>query len=488
MERNEASVEGVGLRRFAVNTVWLLVAQVAGKAASLVFVIVVARSLGARDFGYFSFALAFVPLFLAFGGWGLESTAIREIARDRRRLSELFATGIALRISLGLAGLTLAFASGPLFIDGATPYAALAVVGTALFLDELSGFLGTVFKAFERMQFHALVALANRVLSTGLALVAVALDAGLVVVCLTYLAGSAGACLFGLAALRRYFPPINYRDARRQVARRLLRIGLPLGVAGLLNTALFRIDTVMLQAIRGPVEVGLYGAAYRFFESLLFVSWSLGNVALPRLARERRGRPRARTYELTVVLSLAFYLPLALTIPFASEWLVTTLFSERYADASSAAGVLAGAALLYSIAFASRIGAIAAGRTKAIAVIAAIALAANVAMNSVAIPIYGFEGAAWTTLATAALEATLLTGLFMRLNGASVRLRTTLVPLLASVAPAGLILAYGLEGPRALLAAAIAYPPALALSAAVLAPHELRRLPAAMRRTQPTHG
>jgi O-antigen/teichoic acid export membrane protein len=487
MEREDTPAD-VGLRRFALNTAWLLVAQVAGKVASFVFVVIVARSLGARDFGYFTFALAFVPLFLATGGVGLESTVIRELARDRKRLSELFATGFALRATLGVAGLVLAFVFGPLFLDGTKPYAALALVGTALLLDELSGFLGTVFKAFERMHFHALVVFANRLLSTGLALLAVALDAGLIVVCLTYLAGSCGAFLFGLAALRRYFPPIDYRQARRSVARSLLGIGLPLGVAGLLNTALFRIDTVMLQGIRGPVEVGLYGVAYRFFESLLFVSWSLGNVALPRLSREPRGEARARTYELTLLLSLVFYLPLALTFPFASEWLVTTLFSERYEDASSAAGVLAAAALLYSVAFAGRIGAIAAGRTKAIAVAAAIALAANVAMNSVAIPRYGFEGAAWTTLATAALEAALLTAVFIRANGASPRARPLLVPLLASLPLATLILAYDLEGPQALLALALAYPPGLLLSAALLAPNELRRLPAAMRRTQPTPG
>ncbi len=476
--------ESSGLRRYAANTAWMVVAEVAGKVASFVFVIVVARSLGARDFGYFTFALSFVPLFLVFGGWGLASTVIREIARDRNRLSEVFATGIALRASLGLGGLGLALVSGPLFLHGGQAYAALAVVGTALLLDELSAFLGTVFRAFERMKFHALVVLTNRILSTALAVLAVSLGAGLVVVCTTYLVGSAGALLFGAIALRRYFPPIHFGQIRRSVARSLLRTGIPLGLAGVLNTAVFRIDTVMLQAIRGPVEVGLYGAAYRFFESLLFVAWSLGNAALPRMARERRGAEVGRTYELTGVLSLAFYLPLALTVPFASHWLVTTLFSERYADASSVVGVLTGAALLYALAYAGRMTGIALGQTKQIVAIAAVALAANVAMNAFAIPRYGFEGAAWTTLATEALEAGLLTAFFFRTNGAVVRLRPVLVPLVATAGLGALLLGAGLDGPHALLAAALAYPPALVLSAALLAPDELRRLPGALRGPQ----
>jgi O-antigen/teichoic acid export membrane protein len=488
VEPGEARVEGLGLRRYAVNTAWLLVAQVAGKAASFVFVVIVARSLGARDFGYFSFALAFVPLFLVAGGWGLESAVIREVARDRQRLSEIFATGLALRASLGFAGLAIAFASAPLFLDGWDAYVVVALVGAALFLNELSDLVGAVFQGFERMQFHAFVVLANRVLSTTLAVVAVVLDAGVVAVSLAYLAGSAGAFAFSMLALLRRFPPIDYRRMRRSVARGLLSTGIPLGVAGALNTAVFRIDTVMVQAFRGAVEVGLYSAAYRFFESLLFVSWSLGNVALPRMARQKSWQARAQTYELTIVLSLAFYLPLALTLPFASEWLITTLFSQSFEEASAAVGALTGAALLYAVALVGRMGLIALGRTKAVAVVAGVVLAANVTINLVAIPRYGFEGAAWAMLATEVIEAALLTALFVRANGIAIRLRTVLVPILATSALAAAVVSYGLEGPQALLALALGYPPALLLSAALLAPNELRRLPAAMRRTQPTPG
>jgi O-antigen/teichoic acid export membrane protein len=460
------------------------VAEVAGKVASFAFVVIVARHLGTRDFGYFTFALSFVPLFLVFGGWGLASTVVREIARDQGRLSEVFATGLALRTSLGLGGLALALASGPLFLSGGRAYAALAVVGVALLLDELSTFLGTVFRAFERMKYQALVVLTNRILSTALAVVAVSLGAGLVVVCATYLAGSAGAFLFGAIALRRYFPPVDFTQIRRSVTRSLVRTGIPLGFAGVLNTAVFRIDAVMLQAIRGPVEVGLYGAAYRFFESLLFVAWSLGNAALPRMARERRGDEVGRTFELTALLSLAFYVPVALTVPFASSWLVTTLFSDRYEDASSVVGVLTGAALLYAVAYAARMAGIALGRTKEIAIIAGVTLVANVAMNAFAIPRYGFEGAAWTTLATEALEAGLLSGFFLYANGTFVRLRPLLVPVAAGGGLAVLLLGAGLEGGAALLAATLAYPPLLLLSAALLAPDELRRLPAALRGPQ----
>jgi polysaccharide transporter, PST family len=480
VERDELTPES-GARRYAANAAWLLLAQVAAKGASFVFVVVVARSLGARDFGLFSFALAFVPLFLVFGRLGLETTVVREIARDRNRLSELFASGLALRVSLGLVGLAIALATGPLFLDGGRAWAVLAVVGAALLLDELSGFVGTVFRAFERMRYHALVVVVNRFLSTGLALAVVVLDGDLLAICLVYLAGSAGALAYAYGAFRRNFPPIDWKRGRRSVVRALVTTGLPIGVAGILNTALFRVDTVLLQAIRGPVEVGLYNVAYRFFESLLFVAWALGNLTLPRVSRHGAGRAAARDLETAVALSLSFYLPLAVTLPFAAEWLVTAVFSEQYASAADTVAVLTAASALYSVAFAARIGAIALGKTVSIAGVAAVALVVNVAANAWAIPRYGFEGAAWSTLGAEVVEAALLAALFVRANGTAPRLRPVVPPVLASVCVLVALLGTGAEGPSALGLGAAVYLPALATAAFVLARDEVRRLPSILR-------
>ena len=98
-----------GMRRYAVNATSMLVAEVAGKLASFAFVVIVARSLGPREFGYFNFAISFVPLFLILGTLALDSILIREIARDRQRLSQLWASGLILRLSFGALGLALAF-------------------------------------------------------------------------------------------------------------------------------------------------------------------------------------------------------------------------------------------------------------------------------------------------------------------------------------------------------------------------------------------
>ena len=55
-----------------------------------------------------------------------------------------------------------------------------------------------------------------------------------------------------------------------------MRAAAPIGLAGLFGIVLFRIDMVMLAAFEPHEVVGRYGAAYRLFETTLFLSWAVG--------------------------------------------------------------------------------------------------------------------------------------------------------------------------------------------------------------------
>jgi O-antigen/teichoic acid export membrane protein len=460
----------------------MLVSSGAGKVAGFVFVAVVARGLGATDYGYFNFAISFVPLFLMFGSWGIGIMVTSDVARDRGRLSEVFASGFVLRVGLGFVGLLLALAAAPLLVHGATAFLTVAIVGLALFLDEISGYLGNVFKAFEQMRYMSLVTLTNRVASTVLAVVAILLGQGLIVVAATYLLGSLGALAFATVTLRRRFPPIRMADRRVPVMRQLLGSGALLGAASILNMALFRIDTVLLQAFRGAAAVGLYGVAYRFIDSFLFVAWGVTNASLPRIARAATGAARARALEVTAAVMLAFYVPLAVLSLFCSRWMVVTLFSERYAAAAPAVPWLTSAALPYALAYVARVSAIVAGRRRAILAIATFGLAANVAVNLVVIPRYGFVGAAVTTFVSEVIDALLLVALVVTADGRLLVSRIVAVPFAAGGVAAVALAASGLRGSAGFAVGCAVYAVSLVYLGRLLAPEEARAALGVLRR------
>jgi O-antigen/teichoic acid export membrane protein len=460
----------------------MLLSQGAGKLAGFAFVLIVARGLGTNDYGYFNFAISFAPLFLIFGAWGINIVVASDIAREPERVSEVFSSGFVLRFGLELLGLLACLASAPFFVHHFTPWLTVAIVAAALLLDDVSGYLGNVFRAFEQMRYQSVVTLVNRIASTVLALVAVVLGGGLIAVAAMYFLGSLGALLLALRTLRRKFPPIRLADRRRELVRRLLRSGFLVGIASALSMALFRIDTVLLQGIRGTRDVALYGVAYRFIDSFLFFAWGVVNAAIPLLARAEGREGRARAFQLPVALLLAFYLPLLVWPVFCSRWLVVTLFSDRYAAAAPAVPWLAASAAFYAAAYLARVSAIAAGRRVALVWIAAVGVAVNVGVNAVVIPRHGFVGAAVVTFASEVLDAALLLVLAGRADLTLYLSRLAAVPLTAAAAMAVFLFATGLRDAGAFVAGGLVYVAALAVAARLIAPDESRRALALLRR------
>lgn len=473
----EADASTRGSRgRLAANASWLVSGQAIAKVASFALVVVVTRGLSSVAYGEFSFAASFVPLFLIFDTWGLDVAIMRGVAKDPASLSPLLASGVAVRFALGVVAVMVAFALGAFLVDGREAFLTLVLIGVALLLDECTSLFGVVFNAFERGRYYALSLLVNRILSTLLALLAVAIGGDIILVSAMYLIGSLSALLVAAASLRRKFPPVHVRDVTRATIVELLRHGAPLGAAAALNMALFRIDATLLQIFDGAAAVGIYGIAYRFLDSFLFVAYALGVVAMPRMAGSRWSREASEGFTWSLTGMFAFYIPLAVSGIFLASWSVTLLFSSRYANAADAVRWLTCAGLFYAVAYLCRMALAALGHRRSIVVVAAITLGFNIAANLWAIPAYGFRGAAVVTFVSEVLESTMLAVVFVRAVG-RIRLdRVVLVPVLAGAAMAAVLWARGTDDGSAAALGAGTYLVVGAAALAVLAPDARRQV------------
>src|SRR5205814_7907 len=64
----------------------------------------------------------------------------------------------------------------------------------------------------------------------------------------------------------------------------MLRAALPFGALMIVFALYYRVDMVMLQWLRGPRDVGLYAAAYRFLDTVVVLAASFGGPFFPRLS------------------------------------------------------------------------------------------------------------------------------------------------------------------------------------------------------------
>jgi O-antigen/teichoic acid export membrane protein len=183
----------------------------------------------------------------------------------------------------------------------------------------------------------------------------------------------------------------------------------------------FRIDTLMLQRMKGEHSVGIYGAAVTLLYSALLLSQALVTSVFPVIARAQSlTEPAARkVMRRALTLSLAASLPLALGTAAIARPLRIALYGERYAaGAASLTLLMATLPLLFvTNLFGHCLAAL--GRQRTVLGVASANAALNVTLNLWLIPRWDYDGASFATLLTEVLGLSLFLVILRRdLRGA----------------------------------------------------------------------
>jgi O-antigen/teichoic acid export membrane protein len=444
--------------RILANAAFRSVADIGSKIASLALYVVLAREVGDTQFGVYSFALAFAGLTTTLGGLGQDSIVIREVARDRAAVHDYFANTMALRLVLALPALLLALAVATGFgMDGQTRLVAL-LLGLGLTADLLISTCFAIFQAWERVEFLAVVLIAQRWLTAIVGIAALLAGAGIEAVAAIYFGGAMLGFTLAVALVRRQIVKPRLRiDTSRWWP--LLRAALPVGVASLSITILARIDTAMLAAFEPDRVVGHYAAAYRILESTLFLGWSVTAALHPVLSRLTPDSepPLGRVYESGVKLLVALVLFPAVTALVLAEPLVRILYGAEYADAAPAVRLLAPAMLLAAVSYLAGHLLIARDRQNRMALVYGVIVVQNVGANLILIPILSLEGAALNTTLSELLVVVFLTITGIQIAGRLDFRRVLAGPLLAGGAAAAAMALLDGFPLVALLAGGVAY-------------------------------
>ncbi len=376
-----------------------VLARLANLALGVFVTALLARTLGSAGYGQWATILAVLGLTGYFANFGMEGVVVREAAREPEHEREWLGAAMLLRLIL----------LGPVVV--------LSLLAVLLLQEShqmlLAGvvlILGMPFDGVGAMQLVFQLRIKNTVPMLVLTLrsvlwavaVAVIFWRGGDMVALAFalaLTNAVGSVAQALAARRLigHWP----RPSRRRLAA-LVRAGVPLGISVVLITAYANIDQVIVFGLAGSRAAGLYGAAYRVLEQAHFVPISVLTTVTPIMAaswpqdRARMLRAAGVTAELMAVASfgaLAF-------VAVAAVPLTRLIFGAGFSSAAPALPVLFGAFVFICFGYLNGSLLTVMGLQRRLLAISVAALVVNVAGNLVLVPLIGFMGAAWMTLAT----------------------------------------------------------------------------------------
>jgi O-antigen/teichoic acid export membrane protein len=430
-----AQLAGTRSSRILVNAGFRAVADVGSKLATAALYVFIARKLGASQFGIFSFALSFVTLVTALGFFGQDIVLAREVSKDRGQLEKYYSNAMLARMLFSLPPLLLV--SLILWGGGMSEHTLLVVLllGIGFTGDYMVQVPFAVFQAYERAEFIAVVLIAQRWITTAVAITALYLHVGLVGVTAIYCAGSMFAAALGTAMMYRFIDRprlhINLRGALE-----VTREALPIGIAFVALAILFRVDMTMLAIFKSSREVGQYNAAYKLLETTAFFSWAVNVAVLPSLSRLT---PHT-TPSVGFVFQRGLKLLVAITLPFAvgavllAHPLISLIYGSQFHKAGEALALLAPTIPMFAIASLAAQLYFVQGRRPTVAIVYAVAALENIAVNLVLIPRYSLLGAAAGTSISELLVAAALIALAGEMGGRLELRRVLAGPVIASAA------------------------------------------------------
>lgn len=454
------------------------VAELLGKVATLVLMVVAARSLGEEGFGVFSFALALALLLASVPAGGFTTVLVQRASADLTELPRLMTRVLVLTTLLALPVFGLVGGAAAVARPTREGGIAVGLLVVAVLFELWGDVLRAGAQALQRQAGVSAALVVQRLVTTTVVCVLLGFGGGVVALCGGYLVGSAlGLVAFAVAAHRAGVRVDRTRPRRAELGE-LARSSFAIGVDSIVSMALFRLDAVLLGLFAGDRAVGHYSAAYRFLETVLFLTWVINSAVFPSVAADPAPWRVRRSVDTGLAAIATVYVPFGVLLVLRPEDLLRLLYTEDFVrDGALVLQLLAGAPLAFALGYLCSYALLARERRGRVLAASCIAAGVNIAANLALIPVYGASGAAAATTGSYLLEAVVLVVWLRREVGLQARqvLRPLLVPALASLPLAAALL---LDLP--LLAAAalggLAYAVAWLLLAVRLAPEPVALL------------
>ena len=389
------------LRRssLAKDSFWLLSSKGLNIFIQAAYFIVLARTLGASDYGIFVGITALATMINSFAGWGSSQILVKHVSVERSQLRYYWGNGLATVFFMGTF-LTIVFtAIGPYLSRGNFPPTVIALILIADLIGynindlSISAFIAT---GNARMAAFNAICLGGTKLIAALILALAVTEASAVHWAYLYCISTMLPALISLGIVNKWLdkPKFSFSRLKQEVVQ-----GFYFSVSQSSDFINENIDKIMLASVASLQATGVYGAGFRILTVFKIPILSVSGATFPRFfqngARGIRGSFQfaKKLMPIGIGYGLISCLILFLISPY-----VEGILGQEYADIRVLLQLIALLPLItvFQILLGDTLtGAHYQSYRTSVQVLAA---GLNVILNVWLIPLYSWHGAAWATM------------------------------------------------------------------------------------------
>ena len=393
------------MSRVLKNLGWLAAPNALVKPLWFVFITYVCiRFMGLEQYGVLTAALALMSICDGSLNLGTSVYTVREVARQPNQSETYFSNLLVARLVLSIVAVATGLGIRWLLGTGAMDVVLFA--GTYVFFRNLLEYCRALFQSHELFHVEAASTAVEKLLvvAGGSWALLVQPDAASGLLGMSAGMGLAfGGTLFWTT---RNVAAVRFSLISRDFYRKALPHALPLGLSSLFVLLYYRTDSIMLEVMEGQLVTGQYGLAFRITEAMILLPYIATVVLLPRLSAlfESDMSAFSRLFRRGLWGMTAAAVLASAVVWLLSPWIIALLDGSPQAE--PAVGLLRILLLSFVLNCINQIGTVhltATHQQNRLAVVLAVAAAANIVLNLILIPEWSAAGAAWATVATQVL-------------------------------------------------------------------------------------
>lgn len=258
-----------GLRKVLGNTGISFIGQIVTWISTLALTIAYGRFLGDEKFGELFFAISFVTLVGFPVEFGFNQQIVRDVAQDPNKAKRYPVNVLVLKIALWATLFGAVLGVSNVLGFGYEERILITLCGCTLLISAIGSTFGSIHTAAQRQVFPAIGLVIEKGLGAIIAILWMRVGGGVTAAAVALVIGTlAGATWQFIWFLRLVRVQWNFDFP---LIRDLVMQSIPFLTYGVIGVIYYRVDTVLLQTLTSTATVGIYGAAYRLFDTLVFL-------------------------------------------------------------------------------------------------------------------------------------------------------------------------------------------------------------------------
>lgn len=376
------------------------IGQFFGRFLFFIFLMYSARVLGTKEFGIFSFALSVGYLAYTIMDFGLDHLSVKWVARERK---DIFYWLAVTRVGTTVLGLMLAIIISMFFDDNVRHTLLVLSVGFVFF--SLSNLSFSYFRGIEVMKWESLALTFQRCLLLLLSVFILVRWQDSIAISFAY---SLSLFVLFIFAVVVFFKKSNFLlnehrfvNVKKNVIS-ILKEAMPLAFVSGLGVIYYKIDLIMIGGYEDMASVGVYSGAYMVIEGVMLLVRIIMAAVFPRLSQYGKNPGSMFLSFYKKLLVLLIFLSMAVTsgMYLMGDFVFNVFLGEQYINSIHVFNILLFSVIaLYPGTMVTQ-ALIAIDKQKIYMYIALVCTILNISLNSVFIPEFGINGAAWATVIT----------------------------------------------------------------------------------------